>query len=178
MPEIKCKKCKSINDLVNEYCWLCGKNLKGGKINQPTHQYFIDKNMYGKKFSFFTFISFENDGIYAIPMANIPALLEGGNYGSLQEMRTQKIELDQFSNRIRLLPIKEQLRIMKGVFIAYAEIKEIKETSFLGSSNFMITALDGTQVLNVNGFDKEMREGFKQLANEHNLGIVKGKWYQ
>ena len=171
MNEISCKKCKAVNDLSLEYCQLCGANLKGGKDILPGN-IFIAR----VKFQFVdTFIAWENDTLYAIPMTTISQAADGG--GGVLKLSPgaaiKKVQENKYSKEVFPLPLDQQVKIQKGIGVKFSDITQIKEhKGFLGFVTVEVYAKDKKPVLVITG-SKPDKENFIQKAELCGFKVVR-----
>ena len=171
MNEIVCKKCKATNDASLEYCQLCGTNLKSGKEGVPGN-IFIAR----VKFQFVdTFIAWENDTLYAIPMTTVSQAADGGG-GTLKlspGAAIKKVQEIKFAKEIYPLPLDQQVKIQKGISVKFSDITQMKEhKGFLGFVTVEVYAKDKKPVLVITG-SKPDKENFIQKAEAHGFSVVR-----
>jgi hypothetical protein len=171
MDEIICKKCKVVNDASLEYCLLCGANPKNGKEGVPGN-IFIAR----VKFQFVdTFIAWEHDTLYAIPMTTVSQAADGG--GGVLKLSPgpaiKKIQENKYAKDVFPLPLDQQVIIQKGISVKFSDITQIKEhKGFLGFVTVEVYAKDSKPVLVITG-SKTDKENFIQKAQSH--GFIVGR---
>ena len=171
MNEIKCKKCKVVNDSSNEFCQCCGANLKNGKDGVPGNVFIARV-----KFKILdTFIAWENDTLYAIPMTTVAHNLTTG-IGVLKlspGAAIKKIQENKYAKEVFPLPLDQQVKIQKGIGVKFSEITQIKENKgFLSDVAVEVYAKDKKPVLVITG-SKPEKENFIQKAQSHGFSVVR-----
>ena len=171
MNEVICKKCKVSNDASLEYCQLCGANLKSGKEGVPGN-IFIAR----VKFQFVdTFIAWENDTLYAIPMTTVSQAADGGG-GALKlspGAAIKKAQENKYAKEIFPLPLDQQVKIQKGISVKFSDITQIKEhKGFLGFVTVEVYTKESKPVLVITG-SKPEKENFIQKAESHGFSVVR-----
>ena len=171
MNEIICKKCKVLNDASLEYCQLCGANLKGGKDGVPGN-IFIAR----VKFQYVdTFITWENDTLYAIPMTTVSQAAAGGGgvLGLSPGAAIKKVQENKYKKEVFPLPLDQQVNIQKGIGMKFSDITQIKEKKgFLGFVTIEVYSKDSKPLLIVSG-SKPEKENFIQKAQSHGFTVVR-----
>jgi hypothetical protein len=171
MNEITCKKCKVLNDASLEYCRLCGANLKGEKEGVPGNIF-----QARVKFQFVdTFIAWENDTLYAIPMTTVSQAATGG--GGVLALSAgaaiKKLQENKYKKEVFPLPLDQQVPIQKGISIKFSDITLIKEhKGFLGFVTVEVYSKDIKPLLVVTG-SKLDKENFIQKAQSHGFTVVR-----
>ena len=169
MNEITCNKCKVLNDASLEYCQLCGANLKGGKESGPG-------NIYQAKIKFQyvdTFITWENDTLYAIPMTSMAAAGGGGILDLAAGAAIKKVQENKYKKEVFPLPLDQQVNIQKGIGVKFSDIAQIKEKrGFLGVVIIEVYSKDSKPLLIVSG-SKPEKENFIQKAQLHGFTVVR-----
>jgi hypothetical protein len=171
MNEIPCKKCKVVNDSSNEFCQLCGANLKNGKDGVPGNVFtarvkikFLD-----------TFIAWENDTLYAIPMTTVSHTADGG--GGVLKLSPgaaiKKVQENKYAKEVFPLPLDQQVKIQKGIGVKFSEITQITENiGFLSFVTVEVYAKDKKPLLVITG-SKSEKENFIQKAQSHGFSVVR-----
>jgi hypothetical protein len=171
MNEIPCKKCKVVNDSSNEFCQLCGANLKNGKDGVPGNVFTARV-----KFKFLdTFIAWENDTLYAIPMTTVSHTADGG--GGVLKLSPgaaiKKIQENKYAKEVFPLPLDQQVKIQKGIGVKFSEITQITENiGFLSFVTVEVYAKDKKPLLVITG-SKSEKENFIQKAQSHGFSVVR-----
>ena len=165
MDEIICKKCKVSNDALLEFCQLCGANPKNGKEGVPGN-IFIAR----VKFKFVdTFIAWENDTLFAIPMTIV---IHGVLKLSLGAA-IKKIQENKYAREVFPLPLDQQVKIQKGISVKFSDIAQIKERKgFLGFITVEVYTKEIKPVLVITG-SKPEKENFIQKAELHGFSVVR-----
>lgn len=168
MNEIICKKCKLSNDALQEYCQLCGANLQGGKDSVPGNIFQVRM-----QYQFLdTFIAWEKDTLYVIPMTMVAAAGGGGAVGMASVLAVKKIQEDKYKKEIFPLPLDEQVTIQHGISVKFNEITQIKEKKgFLGVGMIFVYSKDKKPLFTVSG-SKSEKEFFIQKAQSHGLEVI------
>ena len=172
MNEVICKKCKVSNDAALEYCQLCGANLKSEKEGVPGN-IFIAR----VKFQFVdTFVAWENETLYAIPITTISQAADGG--GGVLKLSPgaaiKRAQENKYAKEIFPLPLDQQVKIQKGLSVKYSEITKIKEhKGFMGFVTVEVYTNESKPVLVITG-SKPDKENFIQKAGSHGF-IVERK---
>lgn len=169
MEKIVCSKCELDNNYEQDYCQLCGANLKGGQDSIPGKVYIVQipKSPYLD-----TYIAWEDKGIYFIFMANISAYVAGEfGFGPIKDV-ARKEKISQFKKNIFHLPLNEQLKIQKGVFIGFDDIREIKdEKRFISTASpIEVISKQGKILATIRGSDRN-RDNFRQEALTHGINV-------
>ncbi len=158
MNEVNCKKCKVLNDASLEYCPLCGADLKGGKEGVPG-------NIFQAKIKFQivdTFIAWENDTLYAIPMTTVAFQSGGGVVGLASGAAIRTVQENKYKKEVFPLPLDQQVTIQKGIGVKFADIAQVKEKKgFLGVVTIEVYSKDIKPLLVVSG-SKPEKENFIQ----------------
>ena len=171
MDEIACKKCQVVNNSSHEFCQLCGTNLKNGKDGVPGN-IFIAR----VKFKFVdTYIAWENDTLYAIPMTTISQAADGG--GGVLKLSPgaaiKKAQEKKYAKEVFPLPLDQQVTIQKGIDVKFSAITQIKENKgFMGFVTVEVYAKDSKPVLVITG-SKPEKENFIQKAQSHGFVVVR-----
>ena len=171
MNEVICKRCKVSNEASLEYCQLCGANLKSGKEGVPGN-IFITR----VKFQFVdTFIAWENDTLYAIPITTVSQA--AGNDDSVLKLSPgaaiKKMQEKKYVKEIFPLPLDQQVKIQKGISVKFSDIAQIKEhKGFLGFVTVEVYTRESKPVLVITG-SKPEKENFIQKAESHGFSVVR-----
>jgi hypothetical protein len=169
MNEIICNKCKVLNSASLEYCQLCGTNLKGGKDGVPGNIFQVKiKYQYVD-----TFIAWENDTLYAIPMTTMAFQSGGGVIGLASGAAIKNVQENKYKKEVFPLPLDQQVNIQKGIGVKFSDIAQIKEKKgFLGVVTIEVYAKDSKPLLVVSG-SKPEKENFIQKAQSHGFEVVR-----
>jgi hypothetical protein len=158
-----------MNDASLEYCQLCGANLKGGKDG-------VSGNIFqGKiKFQFVdTFIAWENDTLYAIPMTTVNVASGGGLLGLASGAALKNVQENKYKKEVFPLPLDQQVNIQNGIGVKFSDIAQIKEKKgFLGVVTVEVYSKDNKALLVVSG-SKNEKEYFIQKAQSHGFSVVR-----
>ncbi len=169
MNEITCNKCKLSNDASLEYCQLCGTNLKGGKDGMPG-------NIFQAKIKYQfvdTFIAWENDTFYAIPMTTVAFQSGGGVIGLASGAAIKNVQENKYKKEVFPLPLDQQVNIQNGISVKFSDIAQIKEKKgFLGVVTVEVYSKDNKPLLIVSG-SKPEKENFIQKAQSHGFTVVR-----
>jgi hypothetical protein len=166
MNEITCKKCKVVNDSSREFCQLCGANLKNGKDGVPGNVFIARV-----KFKFVdTFIAWENDTLYAIPMTTVSQAADGS--GGVLKLSPgaaiKKIQENKYTKEVFPLPLDQQVNIQKGISVKFSDITQIKENKgFLGFVTIEVCSKDSKPVLVITGSKPE-----KEISSKKHSRMV------
>ncbi len=169
MNEITCDKCKVLNDSASDYCRLCGANLKGGKDGMPGNIFQVKI-----KYQFVdTFIAWENDTLYAIPMTTVAFQSGGGVIGLASGAAIKNVQENKYKKEVFPLPFEQQVTIQNGIRINFSDITQIKEKKgFLGVVMVEVYSKDNKPLLIVSG-SKSEKENFIQKAQSHGFTVVR-----
>ena len=169
MNEITCNKCKVLNDASIEYCQLCGANLKGGKDGVPGNIFQVKA-----KYQFVdTFIAWENDTLYAIPMTSMGVAGGGGILDLAAGAAIKKVQENKYKKEVFPLPLDQQVNIQKGIGVKFSDIAQIKEKrGFLGVVIIEVYSKDSKPLLIVSG-SKSEKENFIQKAQSHGFTVIR-----
>ena len=169
MNEITCNKCKVLNNESLEYCQLCGANLKGGKESVPGNIFQIKT-----KYQFVdTFIAWENDTLYAIPMTTVAFQSGDLLVGLAAGAAIKKVQENKYKKEVFPLPPDQQVNIQKGIGVKFSDIAQIKEKrGFLGIVTIEVYSKDSKPLLIVSG-SKPEKENFIQKAQSHGFTVVR-----
>ena len=169
MSEIICNKCKILNNESLEYCQLCGANLKGGKESVPGNIFQIKT-----KYQFVdTFIAWENDTLYAIPMTTVAFQSGDLLVGLAAGAAIKKVQENKYKKEVFPLPLDQQVNIQKGIGVKFSDIAQIKEKrGFLGIVTIEVYSKDSKPLLIVSG-SKPEKENFIQKAQLHGFTVVR-----
>ncbi len=171
MNEVICKKCKVSNDTSLEYCELCGSNLKNGKEGVPGN-IFIAR----VKYQFVdTFIAWENDILYAIPMTTVSQAADSG--GGVLKLSPgaviKKNQENKYAKEVFILPLDQQVKIQKGISMKFSDVVQIKEhKGFLGFITVEVYTKESKPVLVITG-SKPEKENFIKNAELHGFSVVR-----
>jgi hypothetical protein len=169
MNEITCNKCKVLNDPSHEYCQLCGTNLKGGKESMPG-------NIFQAKIKYQfvdTFIAWENETLYAIPMTTVNVAGGGGLVGLASGAAVKNIQENKYKKEVFSLPLDQQVNIQNGIGVKFSDIAQIKEKKgFLGVVTVEVYSKDNKPLLIVSG-SKPEKENFIQKAQSHGFTVIR-----
>jgi hypothetical protein len=169
MNEIICNKCKVLNDASLDYCQLCGSNLKGGKDGVPG-------NIFQAKIKFQyvdTFIAWENDTLYAIPMTTVAVAGGGGLVGLASGAAIKNVQENKYKKEVFPLPLDQQVNIQKGIGVKFSDIAQIKEKrGLLGVVIIEVYSKDNKSMLTVSG-SKSEKENFIQKAKSYGFEVVR-----
>ncbi len=171
MNEVICKRCKVSNDATLEYCQLCGANTKSGKEGVPGN-IFIAR----VKFQFVdTFIAWENNTLYAIPMTTVSQAADGG--GGVLKLSPgaaiKKVQENKYTKEVFPLPLDQQVKIQKGMSVKFSDLTQIKEhKGFMGFVTIEVYSRESKPVLVITG-SKPEKENFIQKAESHGFSVVR-----
>jgi hypothetical protein len=169
MNEITCNKCKVLNDASLEYCQLCGANLKGGKEGVPGNIFQIKI-----KYQFVdTFIAWQNDTLYAIPMTTVAFQSGGGLLGLASGAAIKNVQENKYKKEVFPLPLDQQVNIQKGISVKFSDIAQIKEKrGFLGVVIVEVSSKENKVLFIVSG-SKSEKENFIQKSQSHGFEVVR-----
>ncbi len=166
-----CKKCNVLNDVSLDFCQLCGANQIGDKDGVPGN-IFIAR----VKFQYVdTYIAWEKDTLYAIPMTTISqAANEGFGFKKLSPgAAIKKVQENKYKKEVFPLPLNQQAKIQKGIVVKFADITQIKEKKgFLGWVTVEVYSKDNKPILSITGTMPE-KENFIQKAQSHGFSVVR-----
>jgi hypothetical protein len=169
MNEIACNKCKVLNDASLEHCQLCGANLKGGKESMPG-------NIFQAKIKYQfvdTFIAWQNDTLYAIPMTTVAFQSGGGLVGLASGAAIKNVQENKYKKEVFPLPFDQQVNIQKGVSVKFSDIAQIKEKrGFLGVVIIEVYSKENKPLFIVSG-SKPEKENFIQKAQSHGFNVIR-----
>ncbi len=168
MNEIVCKKCKLSNDASQEYCQLCGANLQGGKDGVPGNIFQVKI-----KYQFVdTFIAWEKDTLYVIPMTTVAIAGGGGALGLASGAAVRTVQENKYKKEVFPLPLNEQATIQHGIGVKFADITQVKEKKgFLGVVMIEVYSQGNKPLFTVSGTKSE-KENFIQKAQSHGLEVI------